>query len=71
LAGVLRLVLRSANKKNGLSHPASGGEYELVGSTARKLDEDERGLEPEDAEETLIGGARKMTGENAGFRYML
>lgn len=71
LAGVLRLVLQSANKKNGLVHPATGGEYELVGPGGGKLDEDEGGPEQEDVEETLIGGARKITGENAGFRYML
>jgi len=69
LAGVLRLVLHRANKRNGLSHPATGGEYELVGTVAG--DTEERPVESEDAEETLIGGARKVNTENAGFRYML
>ncbi|KIX04321.1 uncharacterized protein Z518_05188 [Rhinocladiella mackenziei CBS 650.93] len=72
LAGVLRLVLQNANRKNGFAQPARGGEYELVSSTVRKTEEDdETGLGPEDVEETLIGGVKKLNVENAGFRYML
>lgn len=83
LAFVLRLVLMRENQKNGLSQPALGGEYELVGASQRakqEEDEDERGgdggearIAAEEAEETLIGGGRKVhvNGEHAGFRYML
>lgn len=72
LAVVLRLVLHRANKRNGLSHPAVGGEYELVGTITRKPEEEDEGPGgSEDVEETLIGGARKVNPEMAGFRYML
>ncbi|KAI1615078.1 retrograde regulation protein 2 [Exophiala viscosa] len=71
LAGVLRLVLHRANKRNGLSHPATGGEYELVGMVAGDTEDDQRLVGSEDVEETLIGGARKVNTKNAGFRYML
>ncbi|EXJ76748.1 uncharacterized protein A1O5_01256 [Cladophialophora psammophila CBS 110553] len=74
LAGVLRLVLWRANKRNGFENkePGPGGEYELVG----KEDEDGEGGRAagggdEDAEETLIGGVRKIGAESSGFRYML
>ncbi|KAH0844330.1 putative transporter [Fonsecaea pedrosoi] len=74
LAGVLRLVLQRENKRNGFANkePGLGGEYEMVSS---KEDEDP-GAGPggdEDAQETLIGGARKIGGGEggSGFRYML
>lgn len=70
LAGVLRLVLRRENKRNGFLMPPSGGEYELMSTPAEGKDETlVDGTE--EAEETLIGGARKVHGPNAGFRYML
>jgi MFS family permease len=73
LAAALRLVLWRANKKNGFGgNPVVGGEYELVGKATDEAD----GLvhdaeQPEDVEETLIGGGRKINRPNAGFRYML
>ncbi|KAJ9494648.1 hypothetical protein H2202_009901 [Exophiala xenobiotica] len=68
LAGILRLVLNHANKRNGLSMPAQGGEYELVGRAGGKIEVDD---ELGDVEDTLIGGSRKVNSENGGFRYML
>ncbi|KIW90739.1 uncharacterized protein Z519_08522 [Cladophialophora bantiana CBS 173.52] len=76
LAGVLRLVLRRTNRRNGFENKETGpgGEYELVS----KEDEDGEGERAtgggggdEDAEETLIGRARKVGAESSGFRYML
>ncbi len=66
LATVLRFVLWKENKRNGFSGGPKnglGGDYELVSK-----EEEERG--DEGAEETLIGGSKKVTGEK-GFRYML
>ncbi|OAP62960.1 hypothetical protein AYL99_02187 [Fonsecaea erecta] len=71
LAGVLRLVLQRENRRNGFGEkdPGLGGEYEMVS----KEDEDGEGgaAGDEDAQETLIGGARKIGAESSGFRYML
>ena len=68
LAGVLRMVLRRENRRNGFGvgrEDGLGGEYELVGE-----EEEAEGIGDGEAEETLIGGARKVGGQK-GFRYML
>ena len=69
LAGVLRLVLSRANASNGFSKPAKGGEYELMGQE----EEDEEEMDAGEAEETLIGGVKKVNAGkgNVMFRYML
>ena len=70
LAAVLRLVLRMENRRNGFGSgrgDRSGGEYELV--SKEEENEGERGGD-ENAEETLIRGARKVNREK-GFRYMI
>jgi hypothetical protein len=64
LAGILRLVLLRENRRNGFGGGDGGEEYELVSK------EEVEGEGDGDAQETLIGGSRKVTG-NDGFRYML
>ncbi|KAJ9604433.1 hypothetical protein H2200_011269 [Cladophialophora chaetospira] len=68
LAAVLRFALWRENKRNGFGggrEDGLGGDYELV---SKEEEDEDRG--DEDAEETLIGNSRKVTGEK-GFRYML
>lgn len=68
LAGVLRWVLWRENRRNGFGggrEDGLGGDYELVSKEEEEMEGDRA-----EAEETLIGRARKVTGTK-GFRYML
>ncbi|KIW11802.1 hypothetical protein PV08_09074 [Exophiala spinifera] len=67
LALVLRMVLNNANRRRGLVGPIEAGDYELAEAVEPKPDRND----DSDVEDTLIGGAKKVVGEKAAFRYML
>ncbi|ETI21390.1 hypothetical protein G647_07737 [Cladophialophora carrionii CBS 160.54] len=70
LAWVLRLLLWKENNKNGKNGFVSGREHGLDGEYELMSKEEEGGERgDEDAEQSLIGGSRKVPGK--AFRYML
>ncbi|EXJ94263.1 hypothetical protein A1O1_02656 [Capronia coronata CBS 617.96] len=75
LAVVLKLVLRRENARNGFYPSGSGSDgWELMSPSlaARDAEEDnDPAVRSDEVKKTLIGRARKVNGESAGFRYIL